>query len=199
MRTPSTPRRGYGSHREGALHPALSSRWHEPPRAVATVPEPSAADGLLGDPDPAHPQDHDGPHARAARAPRAGRGAEGRRSLRVEAQLPPRATGRGAGQGTAYLSGGTRRTENAVATIQGRSQIQDIELAAGENGRLTAVRVRLLCDMGAYLQLVTPSIPLLGAFLYAGVYDLPAAYDFSCTSVFTNMTPTDAYRGSLGA
>ena len=50
--------------------------------------------------------------------------------------------------------------------------------------------------MGAYLQLVTPGIPLLGAFLYAGVYDLPAAYDFSCTSVFTNMTPTDAYRGA---
>ncbi len=88
------------------------------------------------------------------------------------------------------------RTENALATIQGRGQIQDIELAADENGRLTAVRVRLLCDMGAYLQLVTPGIPLLGAFLYAGVYDIPEAYDFSCTSVFTNMTPTDAYRGA---
>jgi carbon-monoxide dehydrogenase large subunit len=88
------------------------------------------------------------------------------------------------------------RTENALATIQGRGQIQDIELAADENGKLTAVRVRLLADMGAYLQLVTPGIPLLGAFLYAGVYDIPAAYDFSCTSVFTNMTPTDAYRGA---
>jgi carbon-monoxide dehydrogenase large subunit len=88
------------------------------------------------------------------------------------------------------------RTENAQATIQGRGQIQDIELAADENGKLTALRVRLLCDMGAYLQLVTPGIPLLGAFLYAGVYDLPAAYDFSCTSVFTTMTPTDAYRGA---
>ena len=50
--------------------------------------------------------------------------------------------------------------------------------------------------MGAYLQLVTPGIPLLGGFLYAGVYDLPKAYDFCCTSVFTNMTPTDAYRGA---
>ena len=34
------------------------------------------------------------------------------------------------------------------------------------------------------------------AFLYAGVYDLPQAYDFECTSVFTTMTPTDAYRGA---
>ncbi|HEY7627482.1 MAG TPA: molybdopterin cofactor-binding domain-containing protein [Ilumatobacteraceae bacterium] len=88
------------------------------------------------------------------------------------------------------------RSENALATIQGRGQIQTIELAADGDGKLTAVRVRLIGDMGAYLQLVTPGIPLLGAFLYAGVYDIPAAYDFSCTSVFTTMTPTDAYRGA---
>ncbi len=88
------------------------------------------------------------------------------------------------------------RSENSMATIHGRGQIQNIELAADENGRLTAVRVRLLADMGAYLQLVTPGIPILGAFLYAGVYELPKAYDFSCTGVFTTMTPTDAYRGA---
>ncbi|MEP7115661.1 MAG: molybdopterin cofactor-binding domain-containing protein [Ilumatobacteraceae bacterium] len=88
------------------------------------------------------------------------------------------------------------RSENALATIQGRGQIQNIDLAADADGKLTAVRVRLIGDMGAYLQLVTPGIPLLGAFLYAGVYDIPVAYDFSCTSVFTTMTPTDAYRGA---
>jgi len=88
------------------------------------------------------------------------------------------------------------RSENAQATIHGRGQIQNIELAADEDGKLTAVRVRLIGDMGAYLQLVTPGVPLLGGFLYAGVYELPAAYDFECTSVFTTMTPTDAYRGA---
>jgi carbon-monoxide dehydrogenase large subunit len=88
------------------------------------------------------------------------------------------------------------RSENTMATIQGRGQIQHIELAADADGKLTALRVRLIGDMGAYLQLVTPGVPLLGAFLYAGVYDLPKAYDFSCTSVFTTMTPTDAYRGA---
>jgi aerobic carbon-monoxide dehydrogenase large subunit len=87
------------------------------------------------------------------------------------------------------------RTENTQATIQGRGQIQDIELAADENGKVTAVRVKLLADMGAYMQLVTPGIPLLGAFLYHGVYDVPA-YSFTCTAVFTTMTPTDAYRGA---
>ncbi len=88
------------------------------------------------------------------------------------------------------------RSENAQATIHGRGQIQHIDLAADADGKLTAVRVRLLADMGAYLQLVTPGIPILGAFLYAGVYHLPKAYDFECTSVFTTMTPTDAYRGA---
>ena len=88
------------------------------------------------------------------------------------------------------------RSENTQATIHGRGQIQFVELAADKDGKLTAVRVRLIGDMGAYLQLVTPGVPLLGAFLYAGVYDLPLAYDFSCTSVFTTMTPTDAYRGA---
>jgi carbon-monoxide dehydrogenase large subunit len=87
------------------------------------------------------------------------------------------------------------RTEATQATIHGRGMIQHIELAADSEGRITAVRARLVADMGAYLQLVTPGIPLLGAFVYHGVYDVPA-YSFSCTGVFTNKTPTDAYRGA---
>ncbi|MFM2078331.1 MAG: hypothetical protein RJA49_2221 [Actinomycetota bacterium] len=88
------------------------------------------------------------------------------------------------------------RGENTVATIHGRGQIQHVELAADADGKLTAVRIRLLADMGGYQQLITAGIPLLGAFLYAGVYDLPQAYDFSCTGVYTTLTPTDAYRGA---
>ncbi len=87
------------------------------------------------------------------------------------------------------------RTEAATATIQGRAQRQTIELAADADGKLLAVRATLLADMGAYLQLVTPGVPLLGAFLYHGLYDVPA-YAFTCRSVFTNLTPTDAYRGA---
>jgi carbon-monoxide dehydrogenase large subunit len=87
------------------------------------------------------------------------------------------------------------RSENTQATIQGRGVIQEIELAADADGKVTAVRANLLADMGAYLQLVTPGIPLLGAFLYHGVYDVPA-YSFTCTGVFTTRTPTDAYRGA---
>ena len=87
------------------------------------------------------------------------------------------------------------RSEAAQATVHGRGQVQEIELAADADGRVKGVRARLLADMGAYLQLVTPGIPLLGAFLYHGAYDVPA-YSFTCTGVFTNKTPTDAYRGA---
>ena len=87
------------------------------------------------------------------------------------------------------------RTEAATATIQGRAQRQTIELAADENGKLLAVRATLLADMGAYLQLIPPGVPLLGAFLFHGLYDVPL-YSFTCKSVFTNLTPTEAYRGA---
>ena len=87
------------------------------------------------------------------------------------------------------------RSEAAMATTHGRGQVQDIELAADADGRLAAVRVNLLADMGAYFQIITPGTPLLGAFLYHGSYDVPL-YSFTCTGVFTNKTPTDAYRGA---
>jgi carbon-monoxide dehydrogenase large subunit len=87
------------------------------------------------------------------------------------------------------------RSEANVATIHGRDVIQEIELAATEEGKIVGVRTRLHAAMGAYLQAVTPGVPLLGAWLYAGCYDVEA-YDFHCTGVFTNTTPTDAYRGA---
>jgi aerobic carbon-monoxide dehydrogenase large subunit len=87
------------------------------------------------------------------------------------------------------------RTEGYLATIHGRDQIQEIELAATAEGKITAVRVRLYAAMGAYLQLVTTGVPLLGAWLYAGCYDVQG-YSFECNGVFTHTTPTDAYRGA---
>ena len=87
------------------------------------------------------------------------------------------------------------RSEAFTATIHGRDVLQEIELAATAEGSVTAVRVRLVSAMGAYLQLVTPGIPLLGAWIYGGCYDIPA-YSFQCTGVFTHTTPTDAYRGA---
>ncbi len=87
------------------------------------------------------------------------------------------------------------RSEGYLATLHGREMYQTIELAATKDGVLKAVRVSLLASMGAYLRIITPGIPMLGAWLYAGPYDCDA-YDFQYTNVFTNNTFTDAYRGA---
>ncbi|MGB1504012.1 MAG: xanthine dehydrogenase family protein molybdopterin-binding subunit [Acidimicrobiales bacterium] len=87
------------------------------------------------------------------------------------------------------------RSEAAFSTHQGRGQLQTIELAADADGKLQGVRVHIDADMGAYMMLITPGVPLLGSFLYTGVYDVPA-FGFTCDGYFTNLTPTDAYRGA---
>jgi carbon-monoxide dehydrogenase large subunit len=87
------------------------------------------------------------------------------------------------------------RTEGYLTTIHGRDVIQDMEVAATEEGKLLGVRAKVICDMGAYCQLVAPGIQVLGATLFSGVYTADAA-SFECTAVFTNRTPTDAYRGA---
>lgn len=88
-----------------------------------------------------------------------------------------------------------QRTEAAGSSHQGRGQIQHIEAAADANGKVTAIKVHLDADMGAYMMLITPGVPLLGSFLYTGVYDIPNL-SFTCDGYFTNMPPTDAYRGA---
>jgi carbon-monoxide dehydrogenase large subunit len=87
------------------------------------------------------------------------------------------------------------RLENYLATHHGRDMLQEIELAATAEGKILAVRARLTTAMGAYLQIITPGTPLLGAWLYGGAYDI-GAYDVEFVGAFTNATPTDAYRGA---
>jgi carbon-monoxide dehydrogenase large subunit len=87
------------------------------------------------------------------------------------------------------------RSEGNMAVHHGRDQIQRLTLAAERDGRIRGLKVDLLADMGAYLMLVTPGVPLLGAFMFNGIYKMDA-YSFTCTGVFTTKTPTDAYRGA---
>ncbi len=87
------------------------------------------------------------------------------------------------------------RTEGYTATIHGRDFVTTYELAATKEGKILGCRANVKAAMGAYLQLVTPGIPLLGAWIYGGPYDLQA-YGVTFTGVFTNTTPTDAYRGA---
>ncbi|MGY1781472.1 xanthine dehydrogenase family protein molybdopterin-binding subunit [Geodermatophilus sp. SYSU D01036] len=87
------------------------------------------------------------------------------------------------------------RSESLMTAHHGRDQIQYIDIAATREGDVKGLRVRLLADMGAYLRLITPGVPALGAFMFPGIYKFPA-YRFECDGVFTNKVPTDAYRGA---
>jgi aerobic carbon-monoxide dehydrogenase large subunit len=87
------------------------------------------------------------------------------------------------------------RSESMLSAHHGRDQIQRLTVSARRDGTVTALKVELLADMGAYLGLVTPGVPILGAFMYNAIYKFPA-YRFVCTNVFTNKTWTDAYRGA---
>ena len=87
------------------------------------------------------------------------------------------------------------RSENYLATIHGRDFVTEYTFGATKDGTITHLRARVKAAMGAYLQLVTPGIPLLGAWIYAGPYAVPN-YSVEFTGVFTNTTPTDAYRGA---
>ena len=87
------------------------------------------------------------------------------------------------------------RSESLLVAHHGRDQIQDVTIAATKDGRITGLNIELLADMGAYLRLVGPGVPILGAFMFPAIYKIPA-YKFTCHGVFTTKTPTDAYRGA---
>jgi aerobic carbon-monoxide dehydrogenase large subunit len=87
------------------------------------------------------------------------------------------------------------RSESLMVGHHGRDQWQKLTLAATKDGTVTGLKVDLTANMGAYLGLVTPGIPILGAFMFNAIYKFPA-YQFNCTNVFTNLTWTDAYRGA---
>ena len=87
------------------------------------------------------------------------------------------------------------RSEGNMTVHHGRDQWQRIKIAAERDGKLRGLSVDLLADMGAYLMLVTPGVPLLGAFMFNAIYKMDA-YSFRCTGVFTTKMPTDAYRGA---
>jgi carbon-monoxide dehydrogenase large subunit len=87
------------------------------------------------------------------------------------------------------------RSDSLLTAHHGRDQIQELELAAKRDGTVLGLRVKLLANMGAYMGLVAPGVPLLGAFMYNAIYKFPS-YRFECVGVFTNTTITDAYRGA---
>src|SRR4051812_3869592 len=87
------------------------------------------------------------------------------------------------------------RSEAFVATTHGRDILAYVDLAAKRDGTLLGLKLRLIADVGAYNMLLTAAIPTLTMLMANGTYDIPAIRT-TLTEVFTNKTPTDAYRGA---
>jgi aerobic carbon-monoxide dehydrogenase large subunit len=87
------------------------------------------------------------------------------------------------------------RRENMQATIHGRGQVGDVEVAFKNDGTLTGLKYSVFADLGAYHQLLTPAIPTLTGLMLSGAYRIPAI-QMNITACFTNKMATDAYRGA---
>jgi carbon-monoxide dehydrogenase large subunit len=87
------------------------------------------------------------------------------------------------------------RSESLVSGHHGRDQYQKLTLAATKDGTVTALKVDLIANLGAYVGLVGGGTPVLGAWMFNGIYKFKA-YQFNLQTVLTNTTWVDAYRGA---
>ena len=88
------------------------------------------------------------------------------------------------------------RSESFLSDCHGRDHVTHVELGVKNDGKINALKVETIANIGAYASLfatVTPTY--LYAPLILGLYDIPVA---SCNvkAVFTNTAPVDAYRGA---
>jgi carbon-monoxide dehydrogenase large subunit len=88
------------------------------------------------------------------------------------------------------------RRENYLATTHGRDHVQEVELAATNDGKILGLRCTVWAGMGAYLSTAAPGIPtILHGLMLSGPYQLPALKE-DVYGVYTNTTPVEAYRGA---
>ncbi|MGI8987993.1 MAG: xanthine dehydrogenase family protein molybdopterin-binding subunit [Bryobacteraceae bacterium] len=87
------------------------------------------------------------------------------------------------------------RRENFQCTIHGRGHVDYFELAAKRDGTVLGLKLKLIQDLGAYHQLLTPAIPTLSVLMMPGLYKFKSV-SADIVGVFTNRVPTDAYRGA---
>lgn len=87
------------------------------------------------------------------------------------------------------------RRENYLATTHGRGHVDFVELAAKRDGTLLGLKIKIIQDIGAYHQLLTPLIPTLSVLMIPGLYKFQNV-QADIVGAFTNCTPTDAYRGA---
>lgn len=88
------------------------------------------------------------------------------------------------------------RSDDFLAAVHGRDLLSTAELALDADGRVLALRVKSLANVGAYATATGVAIQLLiGPWVATSIYDIPVI-DFDLRAVLTNCAPTGAYRGA---
>jgi len=88
------------------------------------------------------------------------------------------------------------RSEEFISSTHGRDLQSHAELALDEHGKILALRLASLANVGAYATGTGVAIQLLiGPWVQTSVYDIQTI-DFHFKAVLTNTAPTSAYRGA---
>jgi carbon-monoxide dehydrogenase large subunit len=87
------------------------------------------------------------------------------------------------------------RRENLLTTTHGRAQVIDVEVGADRDGRVVAMKSRIIADLGGALLYTTAVVPPLTPLMIQGPYEIPAIR-CELLGVYTNTCPTGAYRGA---
>ncbi len=88
------------------------------------------------------------------------------------------------------------RSDDFLSAIHGRDVTSRAEMALDANGKVLAVRVRSLANVGAYATGTGVAIQLLiGPWVQTSIYDI-TTIDLHFIAVMTNRGPTGAYRGA---
>ena len=88
------------------------------------------------------------------------------------------------------------RSEAFISDAQARDTITDIELALDDKGKFLALRVRHLCNQGAYVANAGVNINTNNfARCFPGMYRIPKV-DLSVACYFSNKVPIAPYRGA---
>ena len=88
------------------------------------------------------------------------------------------------------------RSEEFLSSAHGRDIEARAELALDADGKILALRIRTLANVGAYATGTGVAIQLLiGPWVQTSVYDIQTI-DFHFKAVLTNTAPTGAYRGA---
>jgi carbon-monoxide dehydrogenase large subunit len=88
------------------------------------------------------------------------------------------------------------RSEAFLCDAHGRDHVTHAEMAFDASGKITALKVKTIANLGAYMSTFSSSVPTyLYATLLSGQYDIPQIY-CEVDAVYTNTAPVDAYRGA---